>query len=75
MFKLVSAFTWYILLLYHLKQFSRESHFRLFKFQHVFNLDNDNGAEDTPTLIDRKVSLVHWKLSGVGGIISIILAK
>eukprot|EP00258_Populus_trichocarpa_P030540 XP_024446559.1 K(+) efflux antiporter 6 isoform X3 [Populus trichocarpa] len=25
-----------------------------FKFQHVFNLDNDNGAEDTPTLIDRK---------------------
>ncbi|KAJ6856724.1 K(+) efflux antiporter 6-like isoform X1 [Populus alba x Populus x berolinensis] len=27
---------------------------KLFKFQHVFNLDNDNGAEDTPTLIDRK---------------------
>eukprot|EP00257_Ricinus_communis_P015275 XP_015573155.1 K(+) efflux antiporter 6 [Ricinus communis] len=25
-----------------------------FKLHHVFNLDNDNGAEDTPTLIDRK---------------------
>ncbi|CAK7352994.1 unnamed protein product [Dovyalis caffra] len=25
-----------------------------FKFHDVFNLDNDNGAEDTPTLIDRK---------------------
>uniref|UniRef100_A0A2P2IS39 Uncharacterized protein n=1 Tax=Rhizophora mucronata TaxID=61149 RepID=A0A2P2IS39_RHIMU len=29
-----------------------------FQFQHVFNLDNDNGAEDTPTLIDRKVLLI-----------------
>ncbi|KAG6389376.1 hypothetical protein SASPL_150844 [Salvia splendens] len=26
-----------------------------FKFNKVFNLDNDNGAEETPTLIDRKV--------------------
>ncbi|XP_073301525.1 K(+) efflux antiporter 6-like isoform X2 [Primulina huaijiensis] len=25
-----------------------------FKLHHVFNLDNDNGAEETPTLIDRK---------------------
>ncbi|XP_047971887.1 K(+) efflux antiporter 6-like [Salvia hispanica] len=25
-----------------------------FKFNQVFNLDNDNGAEETPTLIDRK---------------------
>ncbi|XP_009602709.1 K(+) efflux antiporter 4-like isoform X3 [Nicotiana tomentosiformis] len=25
-----------------------------FQLQSVFNLDNDNGAEDTPTLIDRK---------------------
>ncbi|XP_059639968.1 K(+) efflux antiporter 6 [Cornus florida] len=25
-----------------------------FQLHHVFNLDNDNGAEDTPTLIDRK---------------------
>ncbi|KAI5648019.1 hypothetical protein M9H77_34024 [Catharanthus roseus] len=25
-----------------------------FKLHNVFNLDNDNGAEDTPTLIDRK---------------------
>ncbi|XP_047973291.1 K(+) efflux antiporter 4-like isoform X2 [Salvia hispanica] len=25
-----------------------------FKFNKVFNLDNDNGAEETPTLIDRK---------------------
>ncbi|XP_065849181.1 K(+) efflux antiporter 6 [Euphorbia lathyris] len=25
-----------------------------FKLQNVFNLDNDNGAEETPTLIDRK---------------------
>lgn len=29
--------------------------FRSFKFNQVFNLDNDNGAEETPTLIDRKV--------------------
>ncbi|XP_019175895.1 PREDICTED: K(+) efflux antiporter 6-like isoform X2 [Ipomoea nil] len=25
-----------------------------FQLHHVFNLDNDNGAEETPTLIDRK---------------------
>ncbi|KAK3210523.1 hypothetical protein Dsin_015229 [Dipteronia sinensis] len=25
-----------------------------FQFHHVFNLDNENGAEETPTLIDRK---------------------
>ncbi|XP_057536886.1 K(+) efflux antiporter 4-like isoform X2 [Amaranthus tricolor] len=25
-----------------------------FQLHHVFNLDNENGAEDTPTLIDRK---------------------
>ncbi|KAG9456540.1 hypothetical protein H6P81_001048 [Aristolochia fimbriata] len=24
------------------------------KYMHIFNLDNENGAEDTPTLIDRK---------------------
>lgn len=29
--------------------------FRSFKLNQVFNLDNDNGAEETPTLIDRKV--------------------
>ncbi|XP_057536884.1 K(+) efflux antiporter 4-like isoform X1 [Amaranthus tricolor] len=27
---------------------------RSFQLHHVFNLDNENGAEDTPTLIDRK---------------------
>ena len=29
---------------------------RHFQLHDVFNLDNDNRAEDTPTLIDRKVS-------------------
>jgi hypothetical protein len=29
--------------------------FRSFQLHHVFNLDNENRAEDTPTLIDRKV--------------------
>ena len=32
--------------------------YRSFKFNQVFNLDNDNGAEETPTLIDRKVNNV-----------------
>ncbi|CAA2983335.1 K(+) efflux antiporter 6-like isoform X2 [Olea europaea subsp. europaea] len=31
--------------------------FRSFKLHHVFKLDNDNGAEETPTLIDRKVKM------------------
>lgn len=34
---------------------------RSFQLHKVFNLDNDNGAEDTPTLIDRKVRLILWK--------------
>lgn len=34
---------------------------RSFQLHTVFNLDNDNGAEDTPTLIDRKVILHRWK--------------
>lgn len=35
-----------------------ESHDRSFQLHTVFNLDNDNRAEDTPTLIDRKVNFV-----------------
>ncbi|CAL5435758.1 unnamed protein product [Camellia sinensis] len=31
-----------------------------FQLHHVFNLDNDHRAEDTPTLIDRKVKLDRW---------------
>ena len=34
------------------------STFRSFQLQNVFNLDNDNRAEDTPTLIDRKVRFI-----------------
>lgn len=26
-----------------------------------FNLDNENGAEDVPTLIDRSVRTCHWQ--------------
>lgn len=33
--------------------------FRSFQLHHVFNLDNENRAEDTPTLIDRKVRLLQ----------------
>lgn len=33
---------------------------RSFKLHQVFNLDNDNGAEETPTLIDRKVEQCFW---------------
>ena len=32
---------------------------RSFQFHDVFHLDNENGAEDMPTLIDRKVCPVH----------------
>lgn len=32
--------------------------FRSFQFHDVFTLDNENRAEDTPTLIDRKVCFV-----------------
>ena len=32
--------------------------FRSFQLHHFFNLDNNNGAEDTPTLIDRKVKSI-----------------
>lgn len=28
---------------------------RSFQLHHIFNLDNENSAEDTPTIIDRKV--------------------
>lgn len=31
-----------------------------FQLQNVFNLDSDNRAEDTPTLIDRKVWVFHF---------------
>ncbi|XP_022551472.1 K(+) efflux antiporter 6-like isoform X2 [Brassica napus] len=33
-----------------------------FQLHDVFNLDNDNRAEDTPTLIDRKVSFITGKI-------------
>ena len=33
---------------------------RSFQLHHVFNLDNENGAEDTPTLIDRKVHVIEF---------------
>lgn len=32
---------------------------RSFQFHDVFNLDNENRAEDMPTLIDRKVCLIQ----------------
>lgn len=32
---------------------------RSFQFHNVFNLDNENRAEDMPTLIDRKVCVLH----------------
>lgn len=32
--------------------------FRRFQFHDVFNLDNENRADDMPTLIDRKVYLI-----------------
>lgn len=37
---------------------------RSFQFHNVFNLDNENRAEDMPTLIDRKVCVPHVILDG-----------
>lgn len=34
---------------------------RSFQLHDVFHLENDNGAEDTPTLIDRKVPIASRK--------------
>ncbi|CAB87698.1 putative potassium transport protein [Arabidopsis thaliana] len=53
---------------------------RRFQLHDVFNLNNDNRAEDTPTLIDRKVSfytgrlsldLLHYFLHGSFGLVLI----
>lgn len=42
--------------LFSAEHFSYENNIcRSFQLHHVFNMDNDNGAEETPTLIDRKV--------------------
>ncbi|KAK6789510.1 hypothetical protein RDI58_013310 [Solanum bulbocastanum] len=44
---------------------------KAFQLHTVFNLDNDNGAEDTPTLIDRKVItgyLLAGSIIGPGGL-------
>ncbi|RZR90328.1 hypothetical protein BHM03_00018190, partial [Ensete ventricosum] len=35
-----------------------------FQFHDVFNLDNENRAEDIPTLIDRKVVITGYLLAG-----------
>ncbi|RWV98660.1 hypothetical protein GW17_00038475 [Ensete ventricosum] len=37
---------------------------RSFQFHDVFNLDNENRAEDIPTLIDRKVVITGYLLAG-----------
>lgn len=49
----VTGFEWFQLMTQHLNP----SYFlyRSFQLHHVFNLDNENGQEDIPTLIDRKV--------------------
>ncbi|XP_022882085.1 K(+) efflux antiporter 6-like isoform X1 [Olea europaea var. sylvestris] len=39
------------------KNETKTSEEKSFKLHHVFKLDNDNGAEETPTLIDRKVKM------------------
>ncbi|KAL5771045.1 hypothetical protein ACOSP7_015199 [Xanthoceras sorbifolium] len=36
------------------KNETKDKEDKSFQFHHVFNLDNENGAEETPTLIDRK---------------------
>lgn len=39
--------------------------YRPFQFHHVFKLDNENQAEDMPTLIDRKVRLLKICISSL----------